>query len=69
MNGRLILAFAEIPELMNHMKENYQFWKDQDAAGVTGIPAGYASSHPATPTDITPRKIQTLAEAKESFSE
>ena len=54
---------------MNHMKENYQFWKDQDAAGVTGIPAGYASSHPATPTDITPRKIQTLAEAKESFSE
>lgn len=32
-------VFADVPELIGHIKRNYQFWKDQEAAGVTGLPA------------------------------
>lgn len=48
------------------MKRNYQFWKDQEAAGITGLPPEYAI--PLTPTDLV-RKIEfeTLAEGKESL--
>lgn len=59
-------AFAEVPELLQHMKKNYQFWKDQEAIGVTGLPPEYMI--PQTPTDLV-RKIEfeTLAECKETF--
>lgn len=57
-------AFAEVPELLQHMKRNYQFWKEQEAMGVTGLPAEF--SIPQTPTDLA-RKIEfdTLAESNE----
>ena len=59
-------AFAEVPELLQYMKKNYQFWKDQEASGVTGLPAEYTI--PQTPTDLV-RKIEfeTLAECKETL--
>ena len=59
-------AFAEVPELLQHLKRNYQFWKDQEAAGITGLPPEYAI--PQTPTELV-RKIEfeTLAEGKESL--
>ena len=62
----LYSAFAEVPELLQHMKKNYQFWKDQEAIGVTGLPPEYMI--PQTPTDLV-RKIEfeTLAECKETF--
>ena len=58
-------AFAEIPELLQHIRRNYQFWRDQDAMGVTGLPADH--SIPQTPTDLV-RKIEfeTLTEGKET---
>ncbi|XP_057371370.1 high affinity cAMP-specific and IBMX-insensitive 3',5'-cyclic phosphodiesterase 8A-like [Daphnia carinata] len=58
-------AFAEVPELLQHMKRNYQFWKEQEAMGVTGLPPEYII--PLTPTELV-RKIEfeTLAECKET---
>jgi hypothetical protein len=60
-----LAAFIDVPELVAHIKRNYQFWKDQDAAGITGLPPEYMI--PQTPTDLV-RKIEfeTLAEAKET---
>ncbi len=59
-------AFAEVPDLLQHMKRNYQFWKEQEANGVTGLPPEF--SIPQTPTELV-RKIEfeTLAECKETL--
>lgn len=60
-----IAAFAEVPDLLSHMKKNYQFWKEQEAMGVTGLPPEFIV--PLTPTELV-RKIEfeTLAECKEN---
>ncbi|XP_032778447.2 high affinity cAMP-specific and IBMX-insensitive 3',5'-cyclic phosphodiesterase 8A isoform X1 [Daphnia magna] len=58
-------AYAEVPELLQHMKRNYQFWKEQETMGVTGLPPEHII--PLTPTELV-RKIEfeTLAECKET---
>ena len=58
-------AYAEVPELLQHMKRNYQFWKEQEIMGVTGLPPEHII--PLTPTELV-RKIEfeTLAECKET---
>ncbi|EFX77201.1 hypothetical protein DAPPUDRAFT_321679 [Daphnia pulex] len=58
-------AYAEVPELLQHMKRNYQFWKEQEIMGVTGLPPEHII--PLTPTELV-RKIEfeALAECKET---